>query len=318
MAVADKAGGWAEAQRRIAVCREMRSESVDLSGLRLTRVPEGLRELDWLRELNLNGNGIGDARALPRLENLTSLDLSHNNIGDEGVRAVSGLVNLTSLELAGTGLTNLSPLLKLEKLEHLDCSECKFVDAIPKLWELPSIKRVVLYRAILPSVPTEVLSRDKYLSCLESLRAHFADLKRGQSEIADFKLMLLGNGRVGKTQICRRLQGQEYDETVPSTHGVKIGAAPLTALRDHATLRIWDFGGQDIYHGTHALFLKSRAIFMLVWTPESETLHEHGYGAIFSQLQLPHSVSGLLETSEPMEFSATLSTNVAFPIMATL
>ena len=105
------------------------------------------------------------------------------------------------------------------------------------------------------------------------MRAHFRDLKGGGSEITDFKLMLLGNGRVGKTQICRRLQGQEYDETVPSTHGVKIGAAPLTALRDPATLRIWDFGGQDIYHGTHALFLKSRAIFMLVWTPESEAIH---------------------------------------------
>ncbi len=110
------------------------------------------------------------------------------------------------------------------------------------------------------------------------MRAHFRDLKGGESEITDFKLMLLGNGRVGKTQICRRLQGQEYDETVPSTHGVKIGAAPLTALRDPATLRIWDFGGQDIYHGTHALFLKSRAIFMLVWTPESEALHDHDYG----------------------------------------
>ena len=26
------------------------------------------------------------------------------------------------------------------------------------------------------------------------------------------------------------------------------------------------------------LFLKSRAIFMLVWTPELEALHEHNYG----------------------------------------
>ncbi len=115
-------------------------------------------------------------------------------------------------------------------------------------------------------------------SCLERLRAHFKDLKGGQAEINDFKLMLLGNGRVGKTQICRRLQSQEYDKTVPSTHGVKIGAAPLAMPSNPATLRIWDFGGQDIYHGTHALFLKSRAIFMLVWTPELEALHDHDYG----------------------------------------
>ena len=45
-----------------------------------------------------------------------------------------------------------------------------------------------------------------------------------------------------------------------------------------ATLRIWDFGGQDIYHGTHALFVKSCAIFMLVWTPESEANNSHEHG----------------------------------------
>ena len=46
------------------------------------------------------------------------------------------------------------------------------------------------------------------------------------------------------------------DETVPSTHGIEISAAPLARAPGEsplATLRIWDFGGQDIYHGTHAL-----------------------------------------------------------------
>ena len=38
MAVADEAEGLAEAQRRIAACRDARSESLDLSNLGLTRV----------------------------------------------------------------------------------------------------------------------------------------------------------------------------------------------------------------------------------------------------------------------------------------
>ena len=175
-------------------------------------------------------------------------------------------------------MIDLSPLLEFQKLETLICCECRVEKAPPELWEMPSLKKVELSGAALPGVPQEVLP--KYIGdCgLERLRAHFSDLKGGESEIRDFKLMLLGNGRVGKTQICRRLQGKAYDETIPSTHGVKIGAAPLITLRDPATLRIWDFGGQDIYHSTHALFLKSRAIFMLVWTPESETLHDHEYG----------------------------------------
>ena len=40
MAVANEAEGWAEAQRRIAVCRDTRSESLDLSGLGLARAPQ--------------------------------------------------------------------------------------------------------------------------------------------------------------------------------------------------------------------------------------------------------------------------------------
>ena len=75
---------------------------------------------------------------------------------------------------------------------------------------MPSLRELILYEAALPGVPKEVLSESLGDSCLERLRAHYRDLKGGESEITDFKLMLLGNGRVGKTQICRRLQDQEY------------------------------------------------------------------------------------------------------------
>jgi hypothetical protein len=67
--------------------------------------------------------------------------------------------------------------------------------------------------------------------------------------------------------IARR--GETFDEAVPSTHGIQVSSLPLTThvLDAPVTLKIWDFGGQDIYHGTHALFLKPRAVFSVVWTP---------------------------------------------------
>jgi internalin A len=83
----------------------------------------------------------------------------------------------------------------------------------------------------------------------------------------------------GKTQICRRLRGKSFDEAVASTHGIQLSSLPLATdvLDVPVTLKIWDFGGQDIYHGTHALFLKSRAVFPIVWTPKSEgeKFHTH-------------------------------------------
>jgi internalin A len=109
--------------------------------------------------------------------------------------------------------------------------------------------------------------------------------------VADIKLMVLGNGRVGKTQICRRLRGEDYDPRVPSTHGVFVTSAsfPASDGASPSVLHIWDFGGQDIYHGTHALFMRTRAAFLIVWTPEAESTGEHSYdGMRFRNHPLPY------------------------------
>jgi len=257
--------------------------SLDLAGNAIGAAgARALAALTGLTHLNLGDNAIGDAgaRALAALTGLTSLGLGDNRIGDAGARALAALTGLTSLNLKNTGVTDLSPLLHLDRLERLDCSGCHLTDALPELWMKPSLREVILHEATLPGVPVEVLSPNSYTSCLDTLRAHLRDLAAGEAEVADVKFMILGNGRVGKTQLCRRLRGEPYDEAVPSTHGIRIGSAPLARARGGAplaTLRIWDFGGQDIYHGTHALFLKSRAIFPVLWTPASEAqqFHDH-------------------------------------------
>jgi internalin A len=113
----------------------------------------------------------------------------------------------------------------------------------------------------------------------------------GRDAVTDIKLMVLGNGQVGKTQICRRLRGEPYDTTVPSTHGIVVTSAVLPTRNgeDQLRLHIWDFGGQDIYHGTHALFMRSSAIFALVWAPaaEDQRTHEHD-GVVFRNYPLAY------------------------------
>jgi internalin A len=66
---------------------------------------------------------------------------------------------------------------------------------------------------------------------------------------------------------------------VASTHGIQVSSLRLASrvLETPVTLKIWDFGGQDVYHGTHALFLKSRAVFPIVWTPKSEEEKFHAH-----------------------------------------
>jgi GTPase SAR1 family protein len=49
---------------------------------------------------------------------------------------------------------------------------------------------------------------------LHKVRAHFEDLKSGQRHDAEVKVLFLGNGGVGKTQLCRRLRNLLFDPNV--------------------------------------------------------------------------------------------------------
>jgi internalin A len=248
---------------------------------------QALKGLTALTSLNLYYNEIGaeGAQALKGLVNLTSLNLSFNSIGEKAAQALKGLVNLTSLDLRRNRIADISPLVSLRNLRKINLSGSHVDHDVPAFWMLPSLQEVILHDATLPGVPVEILSKDSNDNCLYRLRAHLADLTGDDVAVSDVKLMILGNGRVGKTQICRRLRGESFDEAVPSTHGIQVSSLQLAPQSFDApvTLKIWDFGGQEIYHGTHAMFLKSRAVFSLVWTPklEAEQFHTTRGGFMF-------------------------------------
>src|SRR4029077_6610543 len=128
-------------------------------------------------------------------------------------------------------------------------------------------------------IPRGVLSHGGYDNCLPRLRTYFSELDLGSEAENEVKVILLGNGRVGKTQLCRRFRDQPFDESIPSTHGVQIWRKELRTQFEGEEqvfqINWWDFGGQDIYHGTHALFLRSRAVFLILWTPSLENRDEY-------------------------------------------
>ncbi|MEO1609771.1 MAG: COR domain-containing protein [Pseudomonadota bacterium] len=238
--------------------------------------------LDALEELDLAENRLTEVPAsISNLTGLTHLDLGYNGIGAEGARALAALTGLTSLNLADNGKIEIDALTALPKLQQITLDNCEIGNVCAEFWYKPSLRQASLRRAKLGDVPGEIIEGDNPLA---KLRAHLRDLAAGAELLSDIKFMILGNGRIGKTQICRRLRGEEFDETVDSTHGIFISEATLpqqnadgdtNGNRTPTRLRLWDFGGQDIYLGTHALFLKSRALFPIVWTPASEKRSEH-------------------------------------------
>jgi internalin A len=267
-----------------------RTGVTDLSALRgLT----GLQLLDlgftWVRDLSplsgltglqlldLGGAGVTDLSPLSGLTGLESLDLWRSTRVTD-LSPLCGLTGLQSLVLWSTGVTDLSPLLSLDRLQTLYISESRA--AIPastlrRVSELPRLASLAADHAT--GVPQEVLSRNGD-DCLARLRTYFSELDLGAEAEDEVKVILLGNGGVGKTQLCRRFRGEPYEESGGSTHGVRIWRRrqrlPAGGTDRDLQLNWWDFGGQDIYHGTHALFLRSRAVFLILWTPALENREE--------------------------------------------
>jgi len=267
----------------------------DLSPLR------GLSALQWL---SCWETPVSDLSPVSGLSALQSLNCAQTPVSD--LSPLSGLSALQSLDCSDTRVSDLSPVSGLSTLETLHCSRC-FLATIPEdFCHKPSLDTLYLFEAQVPGVPVEVLSQNKYDNCLHSLRAHLGDLSAGAVTVADIKLMVLGNGRVGKTQICRRLRGEDYDPRVPSTHGVFVTSAsfPASDGASPSVLHIWDFGGQDIYHGTHALFVRTRAAFLIVWTAEAESSGEHAYDGMRFPFPIGSIPCGTSRSGQPRVDSA--------------
>ncbi len=65
-------------------------------------------------------------------------------------------------------------------------------------------------------------------------------------------------------------------------------------------INIWDFGGQDIYYATHRIFLRTRALFLLVWDRQTEeaTTHNDNYGDSFENFKLLHWIDYIRTASD--------------------
>ncbi|WP_158660235.1 COR domain-containing protein [Niveispirillum cyanobacteriorum] len=155
----------------------------------------------------------------------------------------------------------------------------------------PALEYLHLSHVTLPGWPaTGVLSSNYGDNCLDRVRAHLDDLAEGAVQDPRIKLLILGNGGAGKTQIANWLSHAEYrlNPNWDSTHGIQVSSAALTG-DPPLTLSIWDFGGQDLYHGVHALFLNSPALLLLVWATDTEDRGGHGDGELwFRDHPLPY------------------------------
>jgi Leucine-rich repeat (LRR) protein len=204
----------------------------------LDQLPPELARLTSLQKLNLSGCGLlrgplfplanltslqslklaycrhlsGDLSPLAGLISLQSLNLAacENLSGD--LSPLAGLISLQSLSLGGCQRLSgdLSPLAGLTSLQWLNLKWCLgFRRFAPVESLLPTLKELHLYGCKFEDLPSEVCG-DRH-DVLDKVLAHYKDLKSGQRIDAEVKVLFLGNGGVGKTQLCRRLRDLPFD-----------------------------------------------------------------------------------------------------------
>jgi internalin A len=93
-------------------------------------------------------------------------------------------------------------------------------------------------------------------------------LTRGGSHpLNEAKLILVGRGGVGKTCVVNRLVRDRFDSNEKKSDGIRITRWNVRlSATDEVRLHIWDFGGQEIMHSTHQVFLSQRSLYLLVLT----------------------------------------------------
>ncbi|MCT2581872.1 leucine-rich repeat domain-containing protein [Actinophytocola gossypii] len=253
----------------------------------LTELPEWISELDGLSTLWLNENQLtGLPDRIGDLTGLTSLRLDDNRLsslpGSFGALtglnelpldnnrlvalpdSVGDLSGLTTVNVNGNQLTELPDgLSALTRLRVLHANNNQLRTLPDWLPELPNLTQVSVSANPLVSPPPEIATAGS-----ESLMAFIRARQEGSAEQWLSKLLVVGEGGVGKTSAVRALAGDPHDPDEPSTHGlmVKELTVPHPDHPDvHMRLSAWDFGGQQIYHATHQFFLTNRSLFLLLW-----------------------------------------------------
>jgi len=108
-----------------------------------------------------------------------------------------------------------------------------------------------------------------YKEGLDAVKHYLRAKGKAQVVLNEAKLILIGEGAVGKSCLLSALRGDPWEEGKPTTHGIEIKPVKVTdpSTNTEITLNGWDFGGQRVYRPTHQLFFSAPAVYLVVWKP---------------------------------------------------
>ena len=221
-----------------------------------------LSELKNLRTLYLSRNKIEDIKPLEHLTELNELDLGYNQI--DNIEPLESLEELKYLSLDKNKISDINPLENLTNLNSLFLRK-NSINIIPrKIADLSKLKSFNVNNNPILTPPIEIAKQG-----IDSIKKWY---EAEREQLNEIKISLLGDGKVGKTSLLRRLKYDEFNENEKSTEGINIDYFNFSEMDTFTTQTnlegitgvFWDFGGQEIMSSTHKFFMTKRTIYILV------------------------------------------------------
>ncbi|MCD9187211.1 MAG: TIR domain-containing protein [Pyrinomonadaceae bacterium] len=250
---------------------ELPKEIIELKDLRLLylannqlrELPKEISELKDLQELSLENNQLSELpKEIIKLKDLQELSLENNQLS-ELPKEIIGLKDLRVLSLGNNQLSELpKEIIGLKDLRVLSLGNNQLSELPKEIIWLKDLRVLSLQGNVKLNIPPEIIQN--VIEPQIILNYYFENVAGKDRPLNEIKMLLLGEGEVGKTALVHRLINNEFI-TKGKTEGIDIHKWNVEVKKNcEIQVNIWDFAGQEITHATHQFFLTKRSLYLLV------------------------------------------------------
>ncbi len=221
-----------KAAQRIAKAQKLNLTSLDLSGLKLTKIPREVFTLKQLKQLIIRQNNLSEIpKEIVYLPNLNYLDISHNqlsylpfqmkdlallqyfNLSHNHIKElpyeVQELVHLEYLDLSHNQLITIPTEIEtLIHLTYLDLSHNALISLPSVVVQLPKLQQLYVYPNRIQNIPAEMLQHQSFFKKKQNALLKIKEYFRQNEDTLLFICEVCeGTGFIGE-KICYVCRGK--------------------------------------------------------------------------------------------------------------